>query len=235
MIPKSLLQTLSSKRGSSLASSSDDVPADAEILLSEISEIAGVSPSREFFHDVWAGVGLANTIHAIQHGGVRARKKSVRELIRLGKACSKYAEVLKECSAHTAFSLSIVRPHFHSLVMPDLSRLASVITEISAATREATDVQATKKKNFALKQLVLALLGAVDRAGGQLTLDEFGMGTLASVLDKLRDAKLGRRRVLRHRLIPKAITRSLQLAKDDWDRTAPKNAHLLLGAKSLAS
>jgi hypothetical protein len=224
MIPKSLLKTLSALiRGPASVGSADEVPADAKELLSEIAELAGISPSEEVFHDIWAGIELANTIHAIQHGGIRARRKSMRELTRLGKVGSNYAKTLKECSAHTAFLLSIVRPHFHPLVMPDLARLANVIAEISTATRDAIDAQDVGRQNLALKQLVLALLDAVERAGGDLRLDEVGTGTLISALAKLREAKLGRRRVLSRGLIPKTVPWSLQTTTEEWAKTAKKN------------
>jgi hypothetical protein len=234
MIPKSLLKTLSAPfPGSNVVEAVDEVPAEAKALLAEVAELASVLPKEQFFREIWQGINLANTIHQIQHGSFGARRRSVRELNRLAKIGGKYADTLKACSAHTAFLLSTVRPHLNSLIKPDLSHLADFVAELSSATKDATEAQTAGQQRLAFKQLVFALLDAVERGGGNLTLDDTGIGTLVVALEKLREATVAGHQLLSPRLIPEPSPGpSLRQIRDSWIKGRSKNASVPIDSAS---
>jgi hypothetical protein len=227
MIPKSILTTISAPPpGGPLVAMAGAVPANARVVLAEITELTDISSEEEFFREVWEAINLANTVYEFQHGGFTARRKTTRELTRLAKMGAKYADTLRACSAHTALLLSIARPHLRPLVVP-VSHLANLMAEISTAAHEAADAQTVGRQYFALKQLVLALLDAVERHGGNLTVNELGTGTLVRLLDKLRDAQLADHPLLTRRLIPNSVdVSSILQIKDDWAKSRAKDVTL---------
>jgi hypothetical protein len=225
MIPKSLLNTLSAHcKARKAPNSSDEVPADARVLLSEIADLAGFSPKDRFFQDAWEAITLANRTHEIQHSPT-SQRQSRRELSRLDKAGRKYADALKGCSGRTAFLLSIARPPLRAIVMPDLSHFADVVAEISSATSDAINVQVERSHYTAFRQLVFALLDAVKSGGGDLSLDDDSRTGLVSALDKLRDAQSDGTPLLSSHLMPKFLPISeLRQLKAQWKKSGRKTS-----------
>jgi hypothetical protein len=231
MIPKSIFRTMNSLPHGAAIASATDMPDDVKALLMEIAALADISPEEQFVCDLWGGMNLATTAHTLQQGGFRARRRIIRDLARVAKAGNQYASVLRACSSHAGFLLSIVRPHLQPLIAPDLSQLANVIGEISSATEDAIDTQSMGWDYLPFKLLVFTLVDAAERSGGKLSLNDAGTGTLVDALDKLRDA-----RWLPKGLIPKNIAiAQLRRARDVWSDNKAKTFQSLTSPLSIIS
>jgi hypothetical protein len=197
--------------------------------IAQLTDVADISTGEQFSQAVLDAIKRANHLFEIEQG-LRSITKSKRELNAVAKKGREYSEALMKCSKDTVLLLALQPNPYNLIIPPDLSKEAERAVGLASAANRAATFK-VGPKNSALRFLVEALLDAAAAENVKLTVSDvsddlsIAAGSLARVLNALRDYRWRGEHIVEEGLIPNPIPyKPLQRMSGDWTKKRAKLA-----------